>query len=303
MSYKRKKLRKSKLNVLKYFLRKIRFALYKAKALLQPKMRLPQTIRIMEFLRRQNKGIRPNNKKIDEWVDGYINECILNARPVDILTQWCVAKDLEIRYQVQGNRFVPLKAERDLILKTIPMIIRVFEQNGATVSWWITMNRSYLNSGRIEIPGIEAEYFSMIRELIAESPYSSSLILLDWEDEILKDRPRASQEVEINIFKYVSKGAFEIDLKRHMAWARDDAGLTQSDADLEKDLKFKIGCEAEEGRFLLSLESLFPGGQFLLAPLEQAERYIFFSILTPDFQKRLVSVLKPNIWRLNQEQE
>ena len=128
---------------------------------------------------------------------------------------------------------------------------------------------------------------------------AGNIILLDWEEEVLNSRPRASKEVQDNTLKFVSPSAFEVDFVRHAAWVRDDTGLKLSDSEIRKDLEFKIGCEAEEGRFLLSAESPFPNGKFLLASLEQAERYVFFSILAPDFSKRLLPILKPNPWRLN----
>lgn len=261
-------------------------------------MRLPQTVAIMEFLRQQNKLIRANNKKIDEWVDQYINNCILNGRPVEILTQWCVAKDLEERLKAQGGQFSSLKAEKELILELIPKTVTVFSENGIAVNWWITLNRSYLDTGSVSSE-VECEYREMLTGLIDESPASGNILLFDWEDDILKARPQPAKEVQQNVLKFVSQSAFDIDFIRHAAWIRDDTGLQLTDEVIRKDLEFKIACEAEEGRFLLSPESPFANGDFLLMPLEQAERYVFFSILAPEFQKRLVAVLKPNPWRLN----
>ncbi len=83
-----------------------------------------------------------------------------------------------------------------------------------------------------------------------------------------------------------------------MSWVKNDTDIIQSDTEIEDDLKFKIACEAEEGRFLLSPESPFPRGQFILVPLELPERYVFFEILAPDFQKRIVPILKTYPWRL-----
>lgn len=301
MSYKNKKLQKSKFNQLKYKLGLVKLALTKrARSLFQKegRMRLKQTIVIMEFLRRQNKMVRPNNKKIDEWVDGYINDCILSGKPVEILTQWCIAKDLEERLKEQDGKFVPVKAELELVQDLIPKIVNLFSVNGSLVNWWITLNRSYIDTGRIS-KVVELQYRTMLEELIGESQAANSIILLDWEEEVLKGRPTAAREVQEDTFKFVSPAAFEIDFIRHSAWVREDTGLNLSDVEIRKDLEFKIGCEAEEGRFLLGPESPFPNGNFLLASLEQAERYVFFSILAPDFPKRLLSILKPNPWRLN----
>lgn len=262
-------------------------------------MRLRQTIAIMEFLRLQNKLVRPNNKKIDGWIDEYINGCILNGKPVELLTQWCVAKDLEERIKVQGGKFQPTKEEYELFQVTIPKIINIFSENAVKVDWWITLNRSYIDTGRISID-LELQYRAMLETLIDESQAADSIILINWEDEILGSRPQAAKEVQENITKFISSTAFEIDFARHAAWVRNDTSLNLSDEEIKRDLEFKIGCEAEEGRFLMSSESPFPNGKFLLVTLEQAERYVFFSILVPDFSKRLLSVLKPNPWRLNQ---
>jgi len=82
MSYKKKKLQKGKFNQLKYKLGLVKLAfIKKARALFQKegRMRLPQVTKIMEVLRLRNKGLRPNNQKIDEWVDGYIQQCILKG--------------------------------------------------------------------------------------------------------------------------------------------------------------------------------------------------------------------------------
>jgi len=303
MSYKKKKIKESKLGQLKYRLGKIKRALFsRVPVLLQFRergtMRLPQTVAIMEFLRKQNKLVRANNKKIDEWVDEYVNDCILNGRPVEILTQWCVAKDLEQRLEVQGGEFKPTKDESQLIQTIIPRAVEAFVVNGIGVNWWLTLNRSYIGTGRIS-KDVEVKYRAMLESLIDTSPASENIILLDWEDEVLMGRPTASKEIQQNVTKYVPAEAFEIDFVRHVAWVRGDTGLTLSDDEIRKDLEFKIGCEAEEGRFLLSSESPFPNGRFILAPLEQSERYVFFSILAPSFSKRILAILKPNPWRLN----
>ncbi|TSC60300.1 MAG: hypothetical protein LiPW15_178 [Parcubacteria group bacterium LiPW_15] len=302
MSYKKRKIKKSRLNRLKYKFVQIKSVLLgRSGALLQWKekktMRLKQTQIIMAALRMQNKLVRANNKKIDEWADDYVNDCILNGRPVQILTQWCVAKDLEERLKAQGGEFSPIKTELELIQELIPKIIGLFSGNGATVNWWITLNRSYIDTGRV-CPNVEAQYKTMLSAQIDKSPAAGSIILLDWEEEVLGGRPVAAKEVQANTSKFVSPSAFEIDFERHAAWVREDSGLDLTDADIRKDLAFKIACEAEEGRFLLSPESPFPNGEFLLASLEQTERYVFFSILALDFRKRLLPILKPNPWRL-----
>jgi hypothetical protein len=300
MSYKKKKVKKNIINQLKRKLGLINIVLSKKiKSFTKQKevlVQQRQTTALMKWLRDRAKIIRSNNMKINDWVGEYIDDCVLNGKPVEILTQFCLAKDLEIRYQKQGNQFVPTKAESKVFLEEVPQTIEVFKSNGITVNWTVTLNRSYLDGGRIS-PQIENEYQAMIGSLIEESG-TSDVILFNWEDDILCSRPTASALVQSNIFDFVSRGSFVIDLERHMSWVRNDTDIIQTDKQVEDDLKFKIACEAEEGRYLLSPESPFQNGQFILVPLEVSERYVFFGILAPDFQKRLVPILKPYPWRL-----
>lgn len=300
MSYKKKKVKKNILNQLKRKLGLINIVLSKKiksfKTKKEDQMQQRQTTALMKWLRDRAKIIRSNNMKINDWVGEYIDDCVLNGKPVEILTQFCLAKDLEIRYQRQGDQFVPTKAERTVFLEEIPQAIEVFKSNGIALNWTVTLNRSYLDGGRISRQ-IENEYQAMIGALIEESGVSD-VILFNWEDDILCGRPTASALVQSNIFDFVSRGSFVIDLERHMSWVRNDTDIIQTDKQVEDDLKFKIACEAEEGRYLLSPESPFQNGQFILVPLEVSERYVFFGILAPDFQKRLVPILKPYPWRL-----
>ncbi len=300
MSYKKKKTKKNSVNQLMRKLRLIKIVLLKKyksfKTKKEDQMVQRQTTTIMQWLRGRSKSIRQNSLKINDWVDEYINTCVLNGKPVDVLTQFCLAKDLELRYQKQGNNFIPTKGETTLFLEDIPEVVDTFKSNGIGINWTITLNRSYLDGGRIS-SSIENEYRDMINGLIEQSSMSD-VLLLNWEDEILNGRPEASTKVQNNIFDFVAAGAFKIDLDRHMSWVKNDTDIIQSDTEIEDDLKFKIACEAEEGRFLLSSQSPFPNGQFILVPLELPERYVFFEILAPDFQKRIVPILRPYPWRL-----
>jgi len=78
------------------------------------KMRMKNTVRVMSGLRELNARIRKNNLRINEWVDDYLNWCVLNGEPINILTQWCISKDLEERFNRQGGRFLPTRKERRL---------------------------------------------------------------------------------------------------------------------------------------------------------------------------------------------
>ena len=261
-------------------------------------MQQRQATTVMKWLRDKARIIRPNNLRINDWVDTYIDECILNGKPVQILTQFCIAKDLEVRYKKQGDCFIPTKGEKRLFLEEIPEIINSFKSNGIQINWSITLNRSYLDGGRIDVE-LEKQYQKMLTFLI-ESSGLKEVFLINWEDDFLGERPTADTKVQNNIFDFVSIGTFKVDLERHMGWVRNDTDMVQTDAEIENDLRFKIGCEAEEGRFLISPKSPFPNGQFILMPLELPERYVFFEILAADFQKRIVPVLKPYPWRLDE---
>ena len=297
MSYKKRQLQKSKFNQFKYKFGQIKLALLKrVRVLFQRggRMRLIQTSIIMDFLRARNKTVSPNNQKIDEWVDTYINQSILNEKKVDILTQWCLSKDLETRYKAQGDRFVPLQTELNLFQKQIPEIVELFTRNGAQVNWWVTFNGSFLERGRVS-DDIANQYMEVIREICQ----LENLIFLDWEKDILGKRPEPNEQVLNNCFSFVAKKAFDIDFQNLLTRVRKYPDFKKTEEELRRESIYKIACEAEEGRFLFSPDSPFPCGQFIMIPMEFPERYIFFSALVPEFKKRIVSVVKLYPWRMD----
>jgi len=298
MSYKKKKLQESRFYQFKYKFGQIKLALLgKARALLQKegRVRLPQVARIMERLRLRNKGLNSNNQKIDEWVDNYIQQCILNGQKVDILTQWCLSKDLESRYQIQGNQFTSLNGEIELIQREIPQIIKIFTDNRVEVNWWITFNGAFLDRGRISAE-LARQYADMLRGITK----SSEVILMDWEQEILNgNRPQPNQKILDNFFDAVSRKAFDIDFTNLLDRVKKYPDFSKTEEELRKESQFKIACEAEEGRLLLSPDSPFPYGQFILVPLEFSERYVFFAVLAPEFKKRIASIVKSYPWRMD----
>lgn len=300
MSYGSKKLRKNKFNQLKYRLKKIEIVLLKNIKKLtgrEKAMRLRGVRNVMEFLRKRNKIIRPNNLKISEWVDNYLTYCLMNGKAVNILTQWCISKDLEERFKKQGGKFVPTKKERKLFETELPQIISVFSNNGFKMNWWITFNRSYLDSGRIN-KELEDKYKKIITNLAENSSIIDNVVFLDWEEEVLNSRPAPNRDVLDNFQRYIPEGAYNVELERHSKWAREEAGLNQTNNELEKDVKFQIACEVQEGFLLTSKDSPFEKGNFILIPLEMPERYDFFEILTRDFKRRIVSVIPCYPWRL-----
>ena len=259
-------------------------------------MQQPQTRKIMQWLRERSKLIRINNKKIDEWINDYIDQCILNGKPVEILTQLCVSKVLELRYRIQGNRLVPTDGEKDSFLKEIPEIIKCFKSNEVAINWCITLNRSFLDGGRIDL-AIENEYRTMIQSLIDESGVTD-VVFYNWEDDILGKRPEPNNLLLEDFSKYISDSAFESQVIRHTTWLQDSAKISRTAEQIKNDVMFEIACEAEEGRFLFSKESPYPKGTFILMSFETDGKYVFFKTLEPQFTERIVSILKPNPWRL-----
>ncbi|MFA6397329.1 MAG: hypothetical protein WDK96_00590 [Candidatus Paceibacterota bacterium] len=263
-------------------------------------MQLQQTRSIMQKLRERARIIRPNNLRINDWVDEYINECILNGKPVEILVQCCTALGLEKRKQQQGGKFIPLKAEIKLIKEEIPSAIDLFLSNNVEVSIFFTFNRSYVTQRRLSNETFE-EYMTMIKNIDMDKQTSSRIVFLDWEEDVLGELPKPNINVLTNFDQIVSKEAISIELNNFIQILSRYPDKQVSIDELRNEAKFRISCEAEEGRFLTSKESPFSNGEFILIPFELPERYVFFKILAPDFQKRIVPILKPYPWRMNIE--
>lgn len=252
-------------------------------------------LEVMQFLRKRRSLLGERNLRISEWVEDYIFRCVQEGAPVTLLTQWCISKDLEVRYRLGGNQFTPTRKERLLFAKELPEIFAVFKRNGVRAEWWITFNRSYLASGRISAQ-LESEYTQMIESLAEPLLGEGWLLLLNWEEDVLKGRPKPNPQVLSSPENFVGGRALEREIERHGKWAREDAGIVQTEAELRRDVLFQIACEAEEGRLLSSTNLI--GGEFILVPLEAPERYDFFKFLVPDFKERLASVLPLYPWRL-----
>ena len=292
MSYQRIKKKKSKLDRFIFNLQIVRNRFFRIR---RKEMFLPQTRKIMSFLRSQSRLVRANNQKVSNWVDIYVDQCARQGKSITLLSQWCISKDLEARYRKQGGRFIPTKKERKLFGTEVPRILSAFGSNGFRVNWWISFNRSYLDSGRAN-RGIEEAYRQMIILLAEELIRSGALILVDWENDVLGERPRPNQSVLRDINGLVPKNALALELDRHSRWAREEADLKQTDKELLRDVCYQIACEAEEGKLLGDENS--PFGDFILIPLEVPERYDFFTLLRGGFKRRIVPALKPYPWRL-----
>ncbi|TSC51970.1 MAG: hypothetical protein LiPW41_737 [Parcubacteria group bacterium LiPW_41] len=258
-------------------------------------MRLQQTQKIMGDLRLLNRNII-QNKKIDEWVDEYINECILNGKPVEILLQWCSGLGLETRMKKQGGTFVPLTTEIDLIQKQIPQIINIFNKQNVRVSWIITFNRSYIKRRRLG-DNVFFAYIAMIKNLAnGIRELEESLLFFDWEELLSELKPNQKIITEFNSF--VSNNAMEYEVKNFLQMLSQYPDSLTSKDEIREEAKCRIAFESEEAQFLAGDTSPFDKGMFILIPLERSERYIFFDLLVPEFTKRIVSVLKLYPWRM-----
>ena len=261
-------------------------------------MRFPQTKAIMEFLRSQSKKVRANNKRIDEWVDNYIDRCVGEGKPVNLLVQWCLSRSKENRYEKQGNRFMPTEKEQNLVGKVLPDILDVFKRNGMHVNLWITFNPAFTDRGRIS-DFIADAYVAMVTDLISSvSTLKDSVIVLRWEKEVIGCRSAPNEEMLTNFSRFVSDETFGAELERIKEKSVQYPVPVCTEEGFCEETRFKIACEAEEGRFLLSEESPFPNGDFILLPLESPEQYTLFNILAPGFSKRIAAVIPPYPWRI-----
>ncbi len=298
MSYKKNKIKRSFFNSFRYKSRII-FNKFFYKTIRQRKggvdMRMVQNV--LNILRVKNRLIKANNLKINEWVDAYVTGCFLNGKTVNILTQWCLSRSLKKRFVDQGDKFIPTKKERKIIETEIPELISVFKQNGLRVNWLITFNRAFLDSGLLS-QEIEIKYKKMITGLALNSLYNECVLFLDWEDDFLGAKPSPDEFVLKNYFGLVQRSAFNMRLEQMAMWAEREAGLDKTKEQLEKDIVFEAACEANEAKALLRENSLFGKDDFIIIPLEIAERYDNFTISVKDFKKRLVCVLPTYPWRI-----
>jgi len=256
---------------------------------------------ILKFLREKNRLVKSNNLKINEWVDTYLTDCFLNGKTLNILTQWCLSKALEKRFREQGNQFIPLKRERRLVEEEIPKLIALFKENGFKINWLITFNRAPIDTGLLLLD-VESQYKKMVLNLAQNSLYQESVLFLDWEDDFLGERAKPDQEVLRNYFNYVAKSAFEVRLAQLTTWSRDEAGLNKTQDELQRDIMLEAACDAREAKLLSGENSPFEKEDFIILPLEAAERFDSFTIFVNDFKKRIVSVLTPYPWRIKIEE-
>ncbi|MCX6751755.1 MAG: hypothetical protein NT161_03275 [Candidatus Nomurabacteria bacterium] len=258
---------------------------------------LRQTIEVMKKLRELNKFLK-NSLRINEFVDTYINECMLNSEPVVFITPWSLSPRFKTRYIEQRNIFIPTQKEIDLFNKEIPNIVNLFKENGFTIEWWIIFSRAYLNVRLLE-KNIENQYVDMIKNIIKR--YDSPVVIINWEDDVINKRhtPNADLLIDKNFDELIDKENYFYELTRWTNWVQEE-NINITKEELATQTKYQIACEAEEGKFLMKNfnNPLCKPGNFLFVPLGNPERYIFFSTLVPEFKKRILNVLKLYPWRL-----
>lgn len=251
-----------------------------------------QVVELMKQLRRLAQNAKPNNLKIHQWVDGYIDSCLSMGESVNIHTPWCVPKSFQARHLAQGEQFVPTKEERELFTEAFPEIVSLFRNAGISVNWLVTFHPAYLEERRLP-QALQQEYQDMIRVLAKSLDY---LLCLDWEVDVLGTRQTPNAQVLQRVEDFVTADALALEMKWNTALDQAE-GATRSITELQQDIRYKIACKAEEGRYLTSPESLFPNGNFILVPVEAAERFDFHALVAPDFKQRIAAIVKPYPWR------
>ena len=259
-----------------------------------------QVQNMMEFLRKKTRLVKQNNLKVNDWVEGYLEGCFLNGTPINILTQWCLSRSLKKRYEDRGGRFVPAKKEIRVVQTEIPEIISMFIENGFRINWMFTFNRAFLDTGLVSLE-IERQYKEMIMNLANIPLWQENTLFFDWEKDFLGTQPVPDKSVLENYFNFVPRAAFELRLKQMAMWAEREAGLAKTQAQLQQDIISEAAFEAEEAKTLSGEKSPFGKDDFIIIPLEVAERYDNFTISIKDFKKRLVCALTTYPWRIKSE--
>lgn len=260
---------------------------------------LPQTKNVMKKLRELNRYIG-SAAKISEFADMYLDNCLLNAKPVTLITPWSLSRSFIQRHAIQGNKYAPTKAEENLFQNEISSICALLTENGFRFNWWLVFSRSYVRNKAMSME-LELEYVNMISGLIDE--YQCDIFVVNWEDDVICKNHTPSPYLldDENFIHSVNQRDFEYDIERRTERAQTTLKIDTEKIEIINETKFKITCEAEEGRFLMQDASnpICEPGEFLFVILGRAERYCFFSTLVPEFEKRIVCVLKPYPWRLN----
>ena len=295
MGYKDKKIKRSKINQLKYRL-SLAFSKFFYKLIVNKARRemMRQVEKVMTKLRERAKIIKPNNLKINEWVDQYLRECMLSGKPINILTPWCASSMLKRRFQEGENKFIPTKKELRILKEEMPNIISLFDQNGFRLNWWVTFNKTFVDSVGIPID----EYKTMIVGLNPD--VSKKVTFADWEKDILGKKVEPDLDVLNNFTKYLPKSYLDLRINQLKLWMeRREVEWRKTDEELQADIVYATACEVREAKIMIFENPIFGKEDFILILIEEAEDYDTFTTFIKDFKKRIVPVLSINPWRMN----
>jgi len=241
-----------------------------------------------------NKKLKPDGPlKIKPKAKNYLFNCLENGIPVNILTQCCMTKYLEVRKIKQGGILIPTKNEENFWQNNIPQIIKLFKNYGFSLNWIFAFTRSDSDRTRASLE-TENEFKEMYKKLSKSIP---DILLLDWEDEFLNGRISPLQKIIDNFDMYVKPTAFTMEFNRRYEKTLETVISEKaiSKKEIEQDVREKISVIANEGKIIT--EELFPEG-LIIIPTEEPERFDFCRILVPDFKENLICILKTSPWRL-----
>ena len=117
------------------------------------------------------------------------------------------------------------------------------------------------------------------------------------EDVLLRERPKPNPLVFSKFEEYVKPGMIEREFKDLWQWTIDEK-IKQTKEEVMKDLKLDMSCAAEEGKFLMSGETVL-GPKFIFMPIERPEALDSLALLVPEIKERIVTTLNTYPARLS----
>ncbi|MFH1456922.1 MAG: hypothetical protein ABIF17_02275 [Patescibacteria group bacterium] len=277
---------KRRLNTIKYKIKGQIFDLFFG--LEGKKMKASIMQSLIKELQERVKRFNPDAPwKIKPYVAEYLEDCLVKGRPVNILVQWCVTKILDERKKMQDG----LKALPDEIKffnEDLPRLIGLLKKWGLKVDVIITFNLSEFEKSRPSQETIE-EYIDLVKSL-TELP---EICFMNGKEFFGFDVISPNQKILSFPEQFIKPNTLNFEVERGKKIMLD-YGYQISEDRIRKDTISKIAGMAEEGRILC--EDIFPEG-FLLVPIENPERYDFFSLLIKSFKDRLVPVVRRYPWR------
>jgi hypothetical protein len=218
--------------------------------------------------------------RVKDYVRQYLQQCLVNNSPVQVFTLWCLSRSLEKRMDRMANLIEPNENEKKFF-KSAERISDLFRECGFEIDWLILLAGSAVQSGQTTSE-IKIVYKKMLEGLA--NPLGFMVV-----EDALKITPA---EIVLNDFyHFVQPGAEAIELKRRIKlWEK--RGFKIDEEAIREELRLSVAVKAAEGKSMVE-----EFGDFLLVPVEFAERYDFHNILVPGFTGRLLPIIKPYPWR------